>query len=107
LVTGSARLETFRRSGDSLAGRYFLHRLQPVSPAEATRAGIAAGLEQFLESGGFPEPFLAEDPRDVGRWRRQYLDGLIREDILSFENVHELRAISWMSSTLTPTNSVP
>jgi predicted AAA+ superfamily ATPase len=100
LVTGSARLETFRQSGDSLAGRYFLHRLQPVSPAEATRAGIAAGLEQFLDSGGFPEPFLAEDPRDVGRWRRQYLDGLIREDILNFENVHELRAISLLVDLL-------
>ena len=73
--------------------------MQPVSPAEATRAGIAAGLEQFLDSGGFPEPFLA-DPRDVGRWRRQYLDGLIREDILNFENVHELRAISLLVDLL-------
>jgi predicted AAA+ superfamily ATPase len=30
LVTGSARLELFRRSGDSLAGRFFLFRLSPV-----------------------------------------------------------------------------
>jgi len=34
LVTGSARLEIFNKVGDSLAGRYFLHRLMPLSPAE-------------------------------------------------------------------------
>jgi len=100
LMTGSARLETFRKSGDSLAGRYFLHRLLPVSPAEAVHAGISAGIDRFLDSGGFPEPFLSEDPLDVGRWRRQYLDGLIREDILTFENVHELRAISLLVELL-------
>ncbi len=100
LVTGSARLETFRQSGDSLAGRYFLHRLLPVSPAEAGQAGISAGIDRFLDSGGFPEPFLSDDPLDVGRWRRQYLDGLVREDILTFDNVHDLRAISLLVELL-------
>ncbi len=100
LVTGSARLETFRQSGDSLAGRYFLHRLLPVSPAEATAVGVNVDLAHFLERGGFPEPFLAEEAADAGRWRRQYVNGLVREDILSFENVHELRAISLLLELL-------
>ena len=100
LVTGSARLEAFRQSGDSLAGRYFLHRLLPISPAEATAVGVNVDLAHFLERGGFPEPFLAEDPADAGRWRRQYIDGLVREDILTFENVHELRAISLLLELL-------
>ena len=30
LVTGSARLETFRQSGESLAGRYLHLRLSPI-----------------------------------------------------------------------------
>ncbi len=89
LVTGSARLETFRQSGDSLAGRYFRHRLLPFSPAEVH----SHSLEKFMTQGGFPEPFLAEVSTDVDRWRMQYIDGLIRTDILDFEKIHDFRAI--------------
>lgn len=34
LVTGSARLETFRKSGDSLIGRYLMFRMLPFSMSE-------------------------------------------------------------------------
>ena len=34
LVTGSARLDTFRQTGESLAGRYFSFHLHPLSPRE-------------------------------------------------------------------------
>ena len=34
LVTGSARLDTFRQAGESLAGRYFRWRLHPFSVKE-------------------------------------------------------------------------
>jgi len=107
LVTGSARLETFRKSGDSLAGRYFMHRLFPVSPSEARAAGLSLGLERFLERGGFPEPLLAESGTEADRWRSQYLDGLIREDILSFENVRNLRAIHLLVELLRDRVSSP
>ena len=100
LVTGSARLETFRQSGDSLAGRYFMHRLLPVSPSEAKSGGMHFSLDHFLTRGGFPEPLLADSDEDASRWRRLYLDGLIRDDILSFENVHELRAIGLLVDLL-------
>jgi uncharacterized protein len=100
LVTGSARLETFRQSGDSLAGRYYHHRLLPISPAEAAQAGEPRDLAHFLERGGFPEPFLAENTAEARRWRRYYLDGLIREDILTFENIRELRAMNLLVSLL-------
>ena len=89
LVTGSARLETFRQSGDSLAGRYFRHRLLPFSPVETS----SASLEKYMSQGGFPEPFLADDERDADRWRMQYIDGLIRTDILDFEKIHDFRAM--------------
>ena len=100
LVTGSARLETFRQSGDSLAGRFFHHRLFPVTPAEAKWAGEVRPLEHFLKRGGFPEPWLAASEAEAGRWRRQYLDGLIREDILNFENIQQLKAMNLLVELL-------
>lgn len=93
LVTGSARLNTFRQSGDSLAGRFFLQRLMPFSMAELKDTEFAGGADRFIARGGFPEPFLAQAEVDADRWRNQYVDGLIRTDILDFEAVHDLRAV--------------
>lgn len=96
LVTGSARLETFRQSGESLAGRYFAWRLHPLTIAEWVAASgdtPAATLDRILERGGFPEPFLAENAADAARWRRLYLEGMIRDDILEFSRIGELKAM--------------
>jgi hypothetical protein len=96
LVTGSARLETFRQSSESLAGRYFAWRLHPVTVAEwvaISGAAPAAALDRILERGGFPEPFLAETATDADRWRHLYLEGLIRDDILEFSRIGELNAM--------------
>ena len=92
LVTGSARLETFRQSGDSLAGRFFRHRLNPLSLAEIPDAA-EDNLDQLLAQGGFPEPYLSESVDDANRWRLQYVDGLIRTDILDFEKIHDFKAV--------------
>lgn len=93
LVTGSARLDIYRQAGDSLAGRYFLHHLLPLSPAELISMGLKPDLERFLERGGFPEPYLEQNPIDAKRWRQQYIDSLFLEDILSLENVQNLRSM--------------
>ncbi|HOW50507.1 MAG TPA: ATP-binding protein [bacterium] len=93
LVTGSARLDTFRKGGDSLAGRFFIHHLLPFSPAELKDEAIGADLGRFQTRGGFPEPFLAESDVDADRWRLQYVDGLIRTDILDLGAVQDLRAV--------------
>jgi len=50
-------------------------------------------LNTLMTRGGFPEPFLAETDRDADRWRMQYVDGLIRTDILDFERIHDLKAM--------------
>jgi predicted AAA+ superfamily ATPase len=92
LVTGSARLDTFRASGDSLAGRYFRHRLNPLSPAEIKNQDNEV-IDRLMARGGFPEPYLADSETEADRWRLQYVDGLIRTDIIDFERVHNLRSI--------------
>ena len=94
LVTGSARLDTFKNSGDSLSGRFFTHRLLPLSPSEVAKTDYKNNkIERFLERGGFPEPFLEEDSVNAARWRKEYVDGLIREDVLNFETILDLKAI--------------
>ena len=103
LVTGSARLDTFRQSGESLAGRFFAWRLHPVSVrewCEQTGAKPADALTHLLERGGFPEPCLAETDEDAQRWRRQYFDGLIRNDVLEFSRLHELAAMRLFAELL-------
>lgn len=93
LVTGSARLETFRKSGDSLAGRFFVHHLMPLSLSELKQNKQTEKIEKFLVRGGYPEPFLAATNIEADRWRAQYIDGLVRTDILDFEKINDLKAI--------------
>lgn len=93
LVTGSARLDFARQAGASLAGRFFVHRLLPFSPRELALVAGDADLAHLRARGGFPEPLLAPDPVDADRWRLQYVDGLVREDVLDFERIHDLRAL--------------
>lgn len=96
LVTGSARLDAFRQAGESLAGRYYSWHLLPVGLCEYMAESGATpeqALTRLLERGGFPEPLLVEDPRDARRWRQLYLEGLIRDDILEFSRIAEVRAM--------------
>ncbi len=94
LVTRSARMETFRQAGESLAGRYFHYRLNPVSVRELAGAIEPREATRKLNIlGGFPEPFLSDSETEAGRWRSQYYTDLVREDILEFSRVAELKAI--------------
>ncbi|HBA61095.1 MAG TPA: hypothetical protein DCZ92_09810 [Elusimicrobia bacterium] len=94
LVTGSARLDTFRQTGDSLAGRYFLYRLNPLSVKELSAAMPPyEALSALNRLGGFPEPFLSASDEEASRWRRQYYTDLVREDIMDFSRISEIRVI--------------
>ena len=94
LVTGSARLETFRQTGESLAGRYFHHHLMPISVREASsHLTPYEAVEQLNALGGFPEPFLSGSERDAARWRNQYFTDIVREDILEFSRIHEVKTM--------------
>ena len=86
LVTGSARLEYYRFSGDSLQGRYHLLRLHPFSVAELG----PESLQTLMALGGFPEPFLSGSEVEARRWSRNYRNLITHEDIRSLENVQDL-----------------
>lgn len=93
LVTGSARLEIFDKIGDSLAGRYFLHRLLPLSPAELSQVGATIHFDTLLQEGGFPEPYLAADINDAHRWRLQYINSMLSTDVFDFDIIQNIRAL--------------
>jgi predicted AAA+ superfamily ATPase len=92
LVTGSARLDYYRRGGDSLQGRYHFLRMHPLSVVEL---GLATGrdLGELLKLGGFPEPYFSASEIESKRWSREYRTRLIREDLLSLETVHDLGSL--------------
>ena len=72
LVTGSARLDYYRKGGDSLQGRYHYHRMHPFSLREIDAECRSSALEHLLTFGGFPERFLRANERGLRRWQREY-----------------------------------
>ena len=91
LVTGSARMDTFRQSGESLAGRYFHLKLNPLSVKELENLYPPyEAIEKLNRLGGFPEPFLSGSEEEAARWRNQYYTDLVREDILEFGKLTEI-----------------
>lgn len=94
MITGSSRLETFRQSGESLAGRYFLFRLNPISVRELQDSlPPFEALSLLNRIGGFPEPFISGTDTEAARWRNQYYTDLIREDILEYGRIQEIRSM--------------
>lgn len=89
IVTGSARLDYYRKSGESLQGRYIPYRLHPLSVGEGHTVKPPPMHEwdehytnhfswkELMHFGGFPEPFYMQNAMKVQRWQRLYRDGLI------------------------------
>lgn len=116
LVTGSGRLDVYRKGGDSLLGRYHHYRLHPLSVSEASGKPAAnlvplkilefsepspAGLfKRLLKFGGFPEVFLKQDERELRRWHQERTDRLIKEDIRDVELVRDISALQVLVSLL-------
>jgi predicted AAA+ superfamily ATPase len=94
LITGSARLDVYRRGGDSLMGRYHYWRLHPFSLDERPK-GITAkeAYRRLMTVGGFPEPFLDGDARESRRWRRERFDRILREDVRDLEPIRNIQLL--------------
>lgn len=116
IVTGSSRLDVYRRGGDSLMGRYHYYRLHPFSLAELENAPVpmdfpkgppvldfditGSGLSELLRFGGFPEPLLSGRERVLKRWQRQRFERVFREDIRDTENIRSLSLVELLGGML-------
>lgn len=98
LVTGSARLDHFRKGGDSLLGRYHYYRLHPYSLPEVKFGD--AQLKKLFQFGGFPEAYTLADERNLRRWHNQRLNRLIRTDLKDWEDVKDLEKIYALAEEL-------
>jgi len=100
IVTGSARLDYYRKGGDSLLGRYHYYRLHPLSVMECDKKPDKTLVDQLLRFGGFPEPFLSGSERFWRRWRREHTDRVMHEDLRDLEHVKEISKLELLLSHL-------
>jgi predicted AAA+ superfamily ATPase len=99
LVTGSAKLDLYRRGGDSLQGRYFFYRMHPLS-VEELKIKTFSDLKELFHLGGFPEPFFSSSQKAAGRWRSDYTSRLIHEEVNSLEKVDDLGRLELLAYRL-------
>ena len=112
LATGSARMDIFRRGGDSLLGRYFLYHqhpfsvgeiLRPEPPAAPVRDSAvmdSAAWDALWHFGGFPEPMVRQSATFLKKWQANRMDLLLREDVRDLTRVQELRGIETLGHLL-------
>lgn len=112
LVTGSSRMDIYRRGGDSLMGRYLLYRMHPWSVGECIRTEPpakeirppkevkSADWDALWEHGGFPEPFLRREARFTRRWRSLRQAQLSREDLRDVASVRDLGTMETLMELL-------
>ncbi|MBM3789959.1 MAG: ATP-binding protein [Acidobacteria bacterium] len=115
MVTGSSRMDVYRRGGDSLMGRYFLYRMHPFSVAEILATDLPdpkqivrpprrirpADFDALWKHGGYPEPFLKRDMRFSRRWQSMRLEQLVREDIRDLTQVQQIDQLEALVRILT------
>jgi hypothetical protein len=104
IVTGSSRMDVYRRGGDSLMGRYFLYRMHPFSVAETICQSIpdpervtrqpgkvkTQDFDALWDHGGYPEPFLKRDRRFSRRWQSLRTEQLLREDVRDLTSIQQI-----------------
>lgn len=112
LVTGSARLDLYRSSGDSLMGRYFQFRVHPISVAETVRTKINSNFfqipkkpdsqkfENLYQFGGFPNPFLQNDLSFFNRWQNLRYKQLFFEDIQTITQIQDIKQIELLAKLI-------
>ncbi len=100
IITGSARLDHYRKGGDSLHGRYHYYRLHPFSLRELNETPSASDLALLLKFGGFPEPLFRGEEKFRRRWQRERTHRVIYDDIRDLERVKEISLFELLAEEL-------
>ena len=112
IVTGSSRMDVYRRGGDSLMGRYFLfhmhafsvgelaHREAPKALVHTPKAISEEDWHALREHGGYPEPFIRRESRFSRRWRDLRRTQLLREDVRDLTRIQEIDQLAILGRIL-------
>lgn len=100
LVTGSARLDHFRKGGDSLVGRYHYFRLHPFTLPEMSAKCEPDHLKALCRFGGFPEPLFKESIRHLKRWQKERVSRVVTQDLRDLETVKDISLIELLCELL-------
>lgn len=113
IVTGSAKLNIYKKGGDSLMGRYFLYRMHPLTVAEIIGNGSGLNIikspnefsgvemDRLLEFGGFPAPYLKANKQFFNQWQRLRWEQLFKEDIRELSRIYDIAQMEVMAMILT------
>ncbi len=89
LLTGSQQFQLMKDITESLAGRIAIIELLPFSYLE--NKGIEPDvLEPFIWNGGYPEPSLYPEKRNL--WISSYIQTYVERDVRQLQNIKDLRA---------------
>ncbi len=113
LVTGSARLDVYKKGGDSLMGRYFYFRFHPLSIAELLHQNLPDdeirkspkhldedSFSRLWKFGGFPDPYLKGNLKFFNRWNRLRFQQLFNEDIRDLSRIQEIGQIEVLAEMM-------
>ena len=113
IVTGSAKMDVYKKGGDSMMGRYFSYRMHPFSVAELLDVSLPpdslirppaklkdADWEALLRFGGFPDPFIRRDQRFSRRWNALRVEQLMQTDVRDLTQIVELDQFSMLVEIL-------
>lgn len=113
LATGSARMDVYRRGGDSMMGRYFPYRVHPLTVAELLDVSLPGeslwrtpkplgddDWQALWTYGGFPEPFLKRNRPFSRRWNALRREQLLSEDIRDLSQVGQMDQMSALMEIL-------
>jgi uncharacterized protein len=131
IVTGSAKLNIFRKGADSLLGRFFHFHVMPFGLSELASLNdkifsfdqfikfvnkpalfdLSKSDEKFVDQlfkfSGFPEP-LFEKSESVHRiWRKNRIELLIRQDLKDLSNIMQTGQVEILSAFIPDKVSSP
>ena len=113
IITGSAKLNIYKKGGDSLMGRYINLTVHPLSVAEISK-NFSDDIEYIanpknirkdefdalINFGGFAEVYLKGTTRFHRIWSKQRFEQLFREDVRNTEDINNIYTLELLATII-------